>query len=72
MSQTALSGGQGIIEPGKQLISEVYRQDQKELHATGVYGTMGAQFAMMPTEIPDRGTFAIYFHGGVQFGLWEK
>lgn len=32
----------------------------------------GVQFAMMPTEIPGRGTFAIYFQGGMQYGLWQK
>ena len=31
----------------------------------------GAQFAMLATEIPGHGKFAIYFQGGVQFGLWE-
>ena len=24
-----------------------------------------------PTEIPGHGKFAIYFQGGIQFGLWE-
>ena len=32
----------------------------------------GAQFAMYATEIPDQGTFAIYFLGGIQHGLWER
>lgn len=32
----------------------------------------GAEFAMEATEIPGEGTFAIYFLGGVQFGLWQK
>ena len=31
----------------------------------------GAEFAMRTTEIPGHGKFAIYFLGGVQFGLWE-
>ncbi|MEM7214421.1 MAG: hydroxylase [Pseudomonadota bacterium] len=30
-----------------------------------------AEFAMKATEIPGHGTFAIYFLGGIQFGLWE-
>ena len=30
-----------------------------------------AEIAMMPTEIPGRGTFAIYFQGGAQLGLWQ-
>lgn|GEM_PF-2224926 len=32
----------------------------------------GAQFAMLATEIPGYGKFAIYFQGGIQYGLWEK
>lgn len=32
----------------------------------------GAEFAMLATEIPGHGKFAIYFQGGIQFGLWEK
>lgn len=31
----------------------------------------GAQFAMKATEIPGHGTFAIYFLGDVQYGLWQ-
>ncbi|MEO1043311.1 MAG: hydroxylase [Pseudomonadota bacterium] len=32
----------------------------------------GGEFAMRATEIPGQGTFAIYFLGGVQHGLWEQ
>ena len=31
----------------------------------------GAKFAMLATEIPGHGKFAIYFLGDMQFGLWE-
>jgi len=31
----------------------------------------GGDFAMYPTEIPGHGRFAIYFQGGIQYGLWE-
>ena len=31
----------------------------------------GAVVAMPPTEIPDKGRFAIYFQGDIQHGLWE-
>jgi len=30
----------------------------------------GAEFAMLATEIPGHGAFAIYFQGGIQYGLW--
>ena len=32
----------------------------------------GAEFAMLATEMPGHGKFAIYFLGGVQYGLWER
>jgi len=31
----------------------------------------GAEMAMLPTESPGRGSFAIYFQGGTQLGLWQ-
>jgi predicted enzyme related to lactoylglutathione lyase len=33
--------------------------------------TAGGTIAMPPTEIPGQGTFAIYFLGGIQHGLWQ-
>jgi predicted enzyme related to lactoylglutathione lyase len=32
----------------------------------------GGELAVEPTEIPGHGTFAIYVHGDVDHGLWEK
>ncbi|MFG0326458.1 MAG: hydroxylase [Phycisphaerales bacterium JB037] len=32
----------------------------------------GAAVAVPPMEIPGQGTFAIYFLGGIQHGLWER
>lgn len=31
----------------------------------------GAFIAMEPTEIPERGRFAILIHGGIESGLWQ-
>ena len=31
----------------------------------------GGEFAMKTTEIPGEGIFAIYFLGGIQYGLWQ-
>ncbi len=39
--------------------------------ATAAAEAAGAEFAMTATEIPGHGTFAIYFLGGIQHGLWE-
>jgi len=40
--------------------------------ATAAAQASGAQFAMMATEVPGQGTFAIYMLGGVQHGLWQN
>ena len=32
----------------------------------------GAEVAMSPTEIPDRGSFAIVIHGGIECGFWQN
>jgi predicted enzyme related to lactoylglutathione lyase len=32
----------------------------------------GGEVAVEPMEIPAHGTFAIYLHGGVQHGLWQR
>jgi len=39
--------------------------------AVGAVEAAGARIALPPTEIPDHGTFAIYFQGGIQHGLWQ-
>ncbi|MEM1295546.1 MAG: hydroxylase [Verrucomicrobiota bacterium] len=31
----------------------------------------GVEIAMMPTEIPGRGKFAIFIQGGIESGLWQ-
>lgn len=31
----------------------------------------GAEIAVPPLEIPGKGTFAIYIHGGIDHGLWQ-
>lgn len=32
----------------------------------------GAEVLMPPTEIPNRGTFAIYYLGKIEHGLWQN
>ncbi len=32
----------------------------------------GGEVAHPPMEIPGRGTFAIYIHGGIHHGLWQR
>ena len=32
----------------------------------------GGEFAMYATEVPGLCKFAIYFQGGIQYGLWEQ
>ncbi|MEL7487321.1 MAG: hydroxylase [Pseudomonadota bacterium] len=40
--------------------------------ATKAAEAAGAEFAMKSTAVPGQGKFAIYFLGGVQYGLWER
>lgn len=39
--------------------------------AVKVATAAGAEFAVMPTNIPGQGTFAIYVLEGIQHGLWR-
>ena len=39
--------------------------------ATEAAKAAGAEIAHPPLELPGHGTFAIYFQGGIQFGLWQ-
>jgi len=39
--------------------------------ATKAAEAAGGEIALPPTEIPGRGTFSIYFQGGIQHGLWQ-
>ncbi|MEM9600481.1 MAG: hydroxylase [Pseudomonadota bacterium] len=32
----------------------------------------GAEFAMLATNVPGQGTFAIYMLGGIQHGIWQR
>ena len=40
--------------------------------ATANAQAAGAEFAMLATEVPGQGTFAIYMLGGIQHGLWQR
>ena len=32
----------------------------------------GGEIAHPPTELPGHGTFAIFFQGGIQHGVWQR
>jgi len=72
----ALKGGGriGVRAPMSQEEQPVVRPyilvDEIEA-AVGAVEAAGARIALPPTEIPDHGTFAIYFQGGIQHGLWQ-
>lgn len=72
-----LSGGGrlGVRAPlspdeGAPLVRPYMKVDDIETAITEAQAA-GAEFAMLATEIPGQGKFAIYFLGGVQYGLWE-
>ncbi len=33
--------------------------------------TLGGEIAVPPMKVPGHGTCAIYFHGGIEAGLWQ-
>ena len=39
--------------------------------AVAVATESGAEIAMMPTDIPGRGRFALFIQGGIETGLWQ-
>jgi predicted enzyme related to lactoylglutathione lyase len=76
-ARTAALGGGGRIG-----VREPMREDEEPLvrpyvlvddieAALRAAEAAGAEIAMTATEIPDHGRFAIYFLGGIQYGLWE-
>jgi uncharacterized protein len=72
----ALAGGGlvGVRAPLRETEDPVVRPywlvDDISAAVTAVVGA-GGQIAMMPTEIPGHGTFAIYLQGGNDHGLWQ-
>lgn len=45
----------------------------KDIHAAAEAArAAGAEIAHPPLEIPGMGSFAIYFLGGIEHGLWQK
>ncbi|MEL6363682.1 MAG: hydroxylase [Pseudomonadota bacterium] len=72
----ALKGGGriGVRAPMSEMEQPVVRpymlvDDIEAASAAAV--AAGGEFAMTTTEIPGHGKFAIYFLGGMQYGLWE-
>jgi len=69
------NGGRiGVRAPMRETESPVVRPyllvEDIEAAVDAVHAS-GAEIAMMPTEIPGQGTFAIYILGGIQHGLWQ-
>ncbi len=73
---TALSGG-GIIgvrapmRPDEEPVVRPYILVDDIESAVEAAKAAGAEIAMPPMQIPDRGQFAIYIEGGIQHGLWQ-
>ena len=73
----ALSGGGlvGVRAPLRETEEPVVRpywlvEDIEAAIAAAV--AAGGEVAHPPLEIPGHGTFAIYFKGGIEHGLWER
>lgn len=73
----ALAGGGrlGVRAPlreGERLVTRPYVLVSDIDVAVEAAQAAGGEFAVLPTEIPGEGRFAIYFLGETQYGLWER
>ena len=59
-----------LAEHDQPIVRPYLRVDDIEAAITKAEAA-GAEFAMKATPVPGQGTFAIYFLGGMQYGLWE-
>lgn len=68
-------GSIGVRQPLRDTEKPIARTywlvDDIEAAVEAVQGS-GAFIAHPPLEIPGRGIFAIYIHGGVEHGLWQR
>jgi predicted enzyme related to lactoylglutathione lyase len=74
MAKLKSGGRMGVRAPMRETEEPVVRPymlvDDIEAAVEAVKAS-GGEFAMLPTEIPGHGKFAIYFLGGIQHGLWQ-
>lgn len=64
-------GVRGPLRETEQPIVRPYWLVQDIQAAVEELKARGAQIAMNPTELPSRGTFALYIQGGIEQGLWQ-
>lgn len=68
----ALLGVRAPMHEAETPVVRPYRLVDDIAAATQAAQDAGAEIAMPPTEIPGRGSFAIYFQGGIQHGIWQN
>lgn len=68
----ALLGVRAPMHEAETPVVRPYRLVDDIAAATQAAEEAGAEIAMPPTEIPGRGSFAIYFQDGIQHGLWQN
>lgn len=71
-SDGTMIGVRGPLAPGDMLITRTYVEVADIAKAVADAEAAGGMLAYPPTEQGDSGTWAIYIHGGVQMGLWQK
>jgi predicted enzyme related to lactoylglutathione lyase len=71
LADGGLLGVRAPLNPGERAVVRPYMlvDDIKAAFAAAVES--GAEVAMEPTEIEGLCQFAILFHGGIEFGLWQ-
>lgn len=77
-ARTAALAGGGLVgvrapmhETEEPVVRPYWLVDDIQAAVAAAVGA-GGEVAHPPMEIPGHGTFAIYIHGGVQHGLWQR
>jgi len=65
-------GVRGPLRPDEAPVVRPYRLVDDLDAAVEAARAAGGEIALPPTEIPGRGTFAIYVHVGIEHGLWQR
>ncbi len=72
LSRGGLVGVRGPMHDAEEPVVRPYWLVHDIEAAVAAAVAAGAEVAVPPMEIPGHGRCAIYFHGGVQHGLWQR
>ncbi len=71
LSDGSLCGVRAPLHDQERPVVRPYRRVADLAAAVKRVAALGATVALDPTEIPGRGTIAIYLLGGIEHGVWQ-